>query len=268
MASWTKTSTSTKSSSTSRQHTDSRSTTKKVLDSALLDTIMSGLAQPMSGEEIEAYARSLLLPQLNAALEAAQQQYETTELAARQEIENLAVQLAASIGAQQDAYRRSMADVETAALSRGMGRSSYTLETLAAQGDALADAVLGLTQENERRSAQLQAQISQAARQSAATQGRLQSDFAAQLAAKREELEREQRREHDSHYLTAVSAAMGSQTTGTSDTQGESHSSSSSSRTTTSGRTSSGSSGTKKNQAYQVDAVSMAAPTVRQYFGL
>lgn len=65
---------------------------------------------------------ALLRPQLNAGLEAAQQSYETTRLAKEQEIENLAASLEKGIEAQNRAYRQSVADVETAALARGMGR--------------------------------------------------------------------------------------------------------------------------------------------------
>lgn len=110
-----------------------------------------------------------------------------------------------------------------------MGRSSYTLQTLANQGDALAKAVRQLTDENTRQSGQIQQQITQAAQQNSQTQGRLNTDFASQLAAKVQELKENQRKEWNSNYLTAISAAMGQQTTGsqqtsgTTDTTGEQH---------------------------------------------
>lgn len=247
----------------------SQSTTKKVLDEALLGRLLTGLVGSMTDEEIAAYAQNLLRPQLSAGLEAAQQSYETTQLAKRQEIENLAASLAKGIEEQQNAYRQSAANVETAALSRGMGRSSYTLEALAQQGSALAEAVRQLTDENARQSGQLQAQITQAAQQNAQTQGRLNTDYAANLAAKVQELRENQRKEANSHYLTAVSAAMGQQTTGeqrqtgtqhtsaTSDTEGSERSSSSgySSSTTTSSGGGSGGSSAKKAETGTVTAV-------------
>ena len=119
--------------------------------------------------------------------------------------------------------------METAALNRGMGRSSYTMQTLANQGDALAKAVQQLTEDSGRRSQQIQNQITQAAQQNSRTQGRLNSDYASQLAAKVQELKESQRKEWNSNYLTAISAAMGQQTTGsqqtsgTTDTTGEQH---------------------------------------------
>ena len=265
MATYTKTSTSSKNTSSTSSHTNSQSNTQKVLDEALLETILGGLSGQMSAEDIRAYAESLLAPQLHAGLEAAQREYETTALSKRQEIDNLASQLAASIAQQNSAYRRSMADVETAALARGMGRSSYTLETLAEQGDALAGAVLALTKENERRSGQLQQQITQAAQHSEETKSRLNQDYASQLAAKIQEIDRAQREAADSRYLTAVSAAMGSKTSSESDTASSTQSSGSSTSVTTRGKTgSSSSSAKKKEQPEAVDAVSSAAPSVKQ----
>lgn len=150
----------------------------------------------------------------------AQQNYETTKLSKEQEIENLAANLTRSIDEQNAAYRRSAANVETAALNRGMGRSSYTMQTLANQGDALAKAVQQLTEDSGRRSQQIQNQITQAAQQNSRTQGRLSSDYASQLAAKVQELKENQRKECNSNYLTAISSAMGQQTTGSQQTAG------------------------------------------------
>lgn len=266
--SWSSTSSSSSSSTTSKQNTTSQSATKKVLDEKLLATILGGLTGQMTEEEIREFAENLLRPQLNAGLEASQQQYETTELAKQQEIENLAAALAKSIEEQNRAYRRSMADVETAALARGMGRSSYTLQALANQGDALARAVMQLTDENARQSDQIQKQITQAAQQNAQTQGRLNTDYASALAAKIQELTQQQRQEYNSNYLTAVSASMGQQTTGSSETLGESQTNSSSSSSTVSGtyKSSSGSSsGTKAtNPSYTVYSGGGASSNAKQ----
>ena len=206
----------------SQSQSKSQSTTSKYLDTALRDEILSGLMGAMTDEEIAAYAENLLKPQLNASFEGAQQQYETTELAKRQEIENLAASLAEAIAQQRGAYARSMADVQTGALARGMGRSSYALQALSNQGGALAQAVRSLTDENARRSSQIQQQITQAAQQNAKTQARLNQDYAASLAAKVQELRREQGKEHNQNYLTAVSGSLGQKTTGSQNTQSSS----------------------------------------------
>lgn len=209
----------------------SQSSTQKVLDEKLLEQILSGLKGYMTDEEALEYAQNLLKPQLNAALEAANQTYETTELAKQQEIDNLTAALARSIEEQEKAYGKSMANVQTAALARGMGRSSYMLQTLANQGNALADAIERLSTDTTRQQDQIQEQISLAARQQAQTKGRLETDYAANLAAKLQELKESQRQEYNQNYLTAVSGSMGSasqgsqQTTGSSVTDSETNSS-------------------------------------------
>ena len=205
---------------TSTSSTQQSTTSKKVLDSDLLAAILDGLTPNMTDEEIAAYAESLLRPQLNAGLEAAQQQYETTQLAKQQEIDNLAATLARNIAEQEGAYARNMANVENEALARGMGRSSYTLQTLANQGKNFANAVQLLSEENARQQNYAQQQITQAAQQNAQTQGRLNTDYAAQLAAKMQELKMNQKAAYDQNYMTAVSAAMGSQSDMTSNTAG------------------------------------------------
>ena len=221
------------SSGKSQSLSQSQSTTQKLLDGSLLEMILSGLAGQMTDEEIRSYAESLLEPQKNAELEASRQQYETARLSREQEIENLAASLERSIAAQNSAYRQSAADVQTEALKRGMGRSSYTMQTLTNQGSLLAEAIRRMTEENERKTSQLQAQITQAAEQNAQTQGRVQKDYAANLLAREQELRREQQQEYNRNYLTAVSSAMGQQTSGTSATNGQQTSSS----TTTGGST-------------------------------
>ena len=274
VSSITETDTSSKSDSKSKEHSqsqsrsDSQSTTKKLLDSDLMNQILGGLMKNMTDEEINQFAENLLRPQLNAALEESQQNYETTKLSKEQELENLAASLTRAIDEQNTAYRKSAANVETAALSRGMGRSSYTLQTLANQGDALAKAVRQLTDENTRQSGQIQQQITQAAQQNSQTQGRLNTDFASQLAAKVQELKENQRKEWNSNYLTAISAAMGQQTTGsqqtsgTTDTTGEQHTEGSSHSTSVTYTNRGG--GGKKNKSGDIDAVTSAAPSAKR----
>ena len=274
VSSITETDTSSKSDSKSKEHSESQSkseslsTTKKLLDSDLMNQILGGLMKNMTDEEINQFAENLLRPQLNAALEESRQNYETTKLSKEQELENLAASLTRAIDEQNTAYRKNAANVETAALSRGMGRSSYTLQTLANQGDALAKAVRQLTDESTRQSGQIQQQITQAAQQNSQTQGRLNTDFASQLAAKVQELKENQRKEWNSNYLTAISAAMGQQTTGsqqtsgTTDTTGEQHTEGSSHSTSVTYTNRGG--GGKKNKSGDIDAVTSAAPSAKR----
>lgn len=204
----------------STSKTQQTTETRKVLDEALLQTIMSGLSPKMTDAQIRSYAESLLQPVLNAGIESAQQQQAAAELAGEQEIENLAAALTRSIQEQQNAYRQSAANIETAALARGMGRSSYTLDTLAGQGNALAQAVRLLSEETGRQQAQVQKQIGLAQTQAAQTTGRLKTDYASQLAAKVQEIAQQQKAQHDSNYMTAISTAIGSKSSMDSSTTG------------------------------------------------
>lgn len=271
MAKRTTTETFQSSTTNSREHSQSQSqsTTKKLLDSELLNQILGGLAGNMTDKEIAAFAENLLRPQLNAGIEASRQNFETTKLSKEQEIANLAANLTRAIDEQNSAYRQSKANVETAALNRGMGRSSYTLQTLANQGDALAKAVRELTDENARKTGQIQDQITQAAKQNSQTQGRLNTDFASQLAAKVQELKDTQRREYNSNYLTAISAAMGQQTTGTQQTRGTTDTTgttdTASHTTSTTGSGSSGSGGSSGGK--KTTSGTTAAVNVRQVNG-
>lgn len=208
--------------SKSQSTSQSQSQTNKVLDEALRDKILAGLLGYMTDEEINAYAENLLRPQLNAGLEAAQQEYEDVELAKKQEIENVIAALTRGIEEQQGAYDKSRAQLETVAQARGMGRSSYLLNTLANADKTLAKVIENLTTDSQRQQGQIQAQISQAAKQKAQTTGRLKTDYAAQLAAKTQELRESQRQEYNQNYLTAVSGAMGTASTGSQQTQGSS----------------------------------------------
>ena len=253
--------------STSKSESQSQSATRKVLDEALRDRILSGLMGTMTDEEIDAYAENLLAPQRNAGLEAAQQKYDAAKLTGEQEIESLAAELARSITEQKRSYAQSAANVQTAALSRGRGRSSYTLEALANTGDRLSRAVKELTDASEQKTAQARARMALAAQQNAATQGRLNEDYARELAAKVQELKESQRKEYNQNYLAAVSGSMGSATSGTSSSQGSSvsnatgtsHTQGSSSTVTKSYSTGGGSS----KSSSQVDAISGAAPSVK-----
>ncbi|MBE5798326.1 MAG: hypothetical protein E7321_00035 [Clostridiales bacterium] len=214
----------TESNSKSTSNTQHQTTTRKILDKELMQTILSGLSPQMTEDEVRSFAESLLRPQLHAGLEAAQQQYDAAELALNQEKEDIAVQLAQAIAQQQAAYKQNAAQVETAALARGMGRSSYTLDKLSQQGDMLAETIRQLTDEGARQQGQVQQQITQAAKQNAQTQGRLNTDYAAQLAAKTQELLQNQKDRYNSNYMSAVSAALGSQSSGSQSTESGSES--------------------------------------------
>lgn len=190
--------------------TRSETTSKNVLDEALLQTVLGGFSGGMTDEEIQKYAEALLTPIKNAELEAAQQEYEATRLGREQEIENLAVQLADAISKQEQSYTQNRAALETAALARGMGRSSYLLDTEAALSQALSETIRQMSSENTRQTAQIQNQLTLAAQQNAQTQGRVNTDYATQLAAKVQELKEAQRQERNQNYMSAVSSAMGS----------------------------------------------------------
>ena len=234
--------------SSSTSKTNSQSTTKNVLDTALRDVILSGLRGYMTDEEIGAFAENLLRPTLNAGLEASQKNYEASKLGYEQEIENLAAQLTQAIQKQQESYRQSDAGIETAALARGMGRSSYLRDATTQLSRALSDTIRSLTDESTRQSGQIQQKITLAGQQNAQTQGRLNTDYASQLAAKVQELKDAQRQEYNQNYMTATSAAMGSQTIGssTTDTNGTSV-------TTTSGGGGGRSSNKTAENTYTVD---------------
>jgi hypothetical protein len=190
--------------------TRQETTSKNVLDEALRDTILGGFTAQMTDDEIQKYAEALLAPQKNAALEASQQSYEASKLGYEQEMENLAVQLADAIGKQQMQYGQNIAGLETSALARGMGRSSYLLNTEAALSQALAETIKNLSNENTRQTAQIQRNLTLAEQQNAQTQGRINTDYATQLAAKVQELKQNQRAEYNQNYMSAVSSALGS----------------------------------------------------------
>ena len=194
-----------------QQVTDS----KNVLDEALRDTILGGFAKDMTDEEIQKYAEALLAPQRNAALEANQQTYDATRLGYEQEMENLAVQLADSIAKQQQNYAQNIAGLETSALARGMGRSSYLLNTEAALSQALSETIKNLSNENTRQTAQIQNKLTLAGQQNAQTQGRVNTDYATQLAAKVQELKAQQTQNYNQNYMSAVSSALGNNSTTT-----------------------------------------------------
>jgi hypothetical protein len=119
-----------------------------------------------------------------------------------------------------------------------MGRSSYTMQTIANQGQAFAKAVENLTRDTQKQQSFLQNQITLAAQQNAQTQGRLNTDYASQLAAKIQELRQNQRDSYNQNYLTAMSNAMGRRTSGSEQTHGTSQTQQNSTSQTNGGSTS------------------------------
>ena len=273
-SSYSSTSTTKGSSTTQNQSTGiSQSTTQKVLDEKLRDEILAGLLGYMTDEEIDVYAENMLRPTLDAELEAAQHKYDTARLGREQEIEGLAAALARGIAEQERIHAKNAAGVQTAALARGMGRSSYTLQALANEAKEHARIVGEMTEESDRKRGE---QITLAGDQNAKTQARLNADYAKALAAKVQELQEKRRNDYNSHYLSAVSGSMGSATSGTSSSTGKSETASSSTTqtkgTTSSSSSSSSSSGSSsKSSSSQknediVDAVSGAAPKPYYYY--
>ena len=151
---------------------------------------------------------------------AAEQSRDTANLSLQQQKDDLATQLAKSIQEQNDAYNTSIANVETAALNRGMGRSSYTLQTLANQGNALAEAVRQLTDESNTKSSQIDQQMALNTSQAQDTINQANTSYASDLAAKIQELRNQRTSDYNSAYMSAISSAMGQQTTGTANTVG------------------------------------------------
>ena len=96
------------------------------------------------------------------------------------------------------------------------------MQTIAKQGEMLARAVEGLRRDADQKQTQIDNRIALAAKQQAQTTGRLNTDYAANLAAKVEELKNQQRQSYNQNYLAAVSGSMGSTSTGVQQTTGSS----------------------------------------------
>lgn len=201
----------------------STSTTRKVLNSDILSQILSGLSDTRytqkNTDELMRLAEQYYMPQYNAEVEAARQAQAAKDLAYTQQLENLTSAYGKNVDAQNAAYDKSRAALETGALSRGMGRSSYTMQTLNNNDQARSAALMQLAEGYGKDVRQVSDQRTQSAAQSAETIRRLESDKATNIANRLQELaELEYQKyitginQQNSNYLSAVQAALGEET--------------------------------------------------------
>lgn len=215
----------TQSQSQSTQQQQSSQVTQNLLNSELLAQILGGLQNAgytqKTSEELAKIAQDAYLPIYNAEIEAAKQAQAAKDLTYAQQLETLAGAYGKNVDAQNAAFDQSRARIETGALARGMGRSSYTLSTLNQNDMARSAALAQLADDYSRDVRQVSDQRTQAAAHSAETLGRLEADKATNIANQLTQLaEREYEKyitgvnTQNSNYLAAVQAAMGQQTTG------------------------------------------------------
>lgn len=264
MAKKTTTTTNSSSQSTSQSQSQSQSqaqsTTQKTLDQELLAAILQGLQgtgyEAKTEEELMEAAQNLFLPEYNAQVEAAKQEQAATDLGLAQQIENLIAAAGRQVDQQNAAFNQSRADIETGALARGMGRSSYTLSTLSNNDIARAAAIDQIMGDVTRQQGQLEAQRTQAAQQLAQTLGRLETDKATNIKnTLLDLLDREYDRQQSAinqqnqNWLTALEMAMGTKTntSETSQTQGTENTTTNSTQTSTTMTGSGGSGGSSSS---------------------
>ena len=234
--------------STSQSQAQSQSTTQKVVNNDLLAQILAGLQgagyTEKTEDELRQIAENRYNPVYNAETEAAKQKQQAADMGLAQQIENLIAQSGRQIDQQNAAYDKSRAGIETGALARGMGRSSYTMSTLNSNDQARASAIDQIMQEVGRSQGQLEAQRTQASEQLAQTLGRLSTDKEKNILNVLQELadSEYQRRQaatnqQNSNWLTALEMSMGQKTTGqeSSQTKGTQTTNSTQTSTTTSG---------------------------------
>lgn len=247
------------STSQSTESQKSQSTTQAILNSELLGQILAGLQDAgytqKTTDELMQIAQNYYLPQYNAEIEAARQAQAAKDLSYTQQLENLASTYGKSVDTQNAAYDQSRAALETGALARGMGRSSYVLSTLNNNDQARSAALAQLADDYSQNVRQVTDQQTQSAAQSAETIGRLEADKATNISNRLTELADAEYQKYvtglnqqNSNYLAAVQAAMGQQTTGvstgTSSTNTSTNTSADSTQvTTTAGGSGSGGSG-------------------------
>lgn len=213
------------STSQSRQEQLSSQITQNVLNSELLSQILGGLQDAgytqKTTDELMKIAQDYYLPAYNAEVEAARQAQATKDLTYAQQLESLAGAYGKNVDAQNAAFDQSRASLETGAMARGMGRSSYTMATLNQNDQARSAALAQLADDYNRDVRQVSDQRTQAAAQSAETLARLESDKATNISNQLVQLaDTEYQRyvaglnQQNANYLAAVQAAMGQQTTG------------------------------------------------------
>lgn len=274
VSSITETDTSSKSDSKSKEHSqsqsrsDSQSTTKKLLDSDLMNQILGGLVRNMTDEEINQFAENLLRPQLNAALEESQQNYETTKLSKEQELENLAASLTRAIDEQNTAYRKKRRERRNGGAQPRHGQKQLHAANAgqpgrrAGQGGAAAD---GREHAAERADSAAD-HAGGAAEQPDA--GTTEHGLCQPACGEGAGIERKPAQGMEQQLPDGDSAAMGQQTTGsqqtsgTTDTTGEQHTEGSSHSTSVTYTNRGG--GGKKNKSGDIDAVTSAAPSAKR----
>lgn len=244
----------------SRQQSQSKSqqTSQRVVDQKLLSQILAGLADegytPRTEAQLQQAAQDRYEPIYNAEVEAAKQLHEKSDLALSQQLDEVLSGIERQKQTQNAAYDRARANIETAALGRGMGRSSYTTSTLANNDIARARALESIDTEASRKANQIAQQRAQLAGQLSQTLGRLSTDRAKKVTSYLQDLydqEYSRRKSaaeaQNQNYLTAMNMSMGTQTTGSQSTESDAtswssqktDSSSSDTKTTSYGGTSS-----------------------------
>lgn len=248
----------TTSQSQSQQSQQSQSTTQAVVNRELLAQILAGLQDAgytqKTTDELMKIAEDYYLPQYNAEIEAAQQAQAVADMSYTQQLENLQSAYGKNIDVQNAAYDKSRAALETGALARGMGRSSYTMATLSGNDQARSAALAQLADDYLQNVRQVTDEQALSAAQSAETIGRLNADKATNITNKLRELADTEYQKYitgvnqqNANYLAAVQAAMGQmttgQSTGTSTTNETSNTTGQSTQVTTVGGSGSSSSG-------------------------
>ena len=211
--------------SQSQGQSSSQQSTQKVVNHELLSQLLQGLADmgytPRSEEALRQAAENRYNPLYNAEVEAARQKQQQTDLALSQQLDELLSGISRQKDTQNATYDKARANIETGALSRGMGRSSYTMSTLSNNDIARAKALSQIDEDANRQTGQIGAQRTQLSQQLAETLGRLSTDKETNISNYLQELyDQEYQRQmaanqaKNQNYLTAVDLAMGSQSTG------------------------------------------------------
>ena len=214
-----------KNQTTTSQSQQSQSITQAVINSELLAQILEGLQDAgytqKTTDELMKIAEDYYLPQYNAEIEAEKQAQAVKDMSYTQQLENLQSAYGKNIDVQNAAYDKSRAALETGALARGMGRSSYTMATLAGNDQARSAALAQLADDYLQNVRQVTDKQTMSSAQSAETIGRLNADKATNITNKLRELADTEYQKYitgvnqqNANYLAAVQAAIGQMTTG------------------------------------------------------
>lgn len=214
-----------KNQTTTSQSQQSQSITQAVINSELLAQILEGLQDAgytqKTTDELMKIAEDYYLPQYNAEIEAEKQAQAVKDMSYTQQLENLQSAYGKNIDVQNAAYDKSRAALETGALARGMGRSSYTMAALAGNDQARSAALAQLADDYLQNVRQVTDEQALSNAQSAETIGRLNADKATNITNKLRELADAEYQKYitgvnqqNANYLAAVQAAMGQMTTG------------------------------------------------------